>query len=51
MRILRKLFRLPRPASPPTPPPVAPPAEYEVDDWMGESWIWEPGDLEEEADR
>ncbi|WP_404958042.1 hypothetical protein [Streptomyces sp. 147326] len=46
MRILRKLFRLPRPASPP-----APPAEYEVDDWMGESWIWEPGDLDEEADR
>jgi hypothetical protein len=27
------------------PPPPDPQAD-EPDDWMGESWIWEPGDLD-----
>ncbi|MET8297202.1 hypothetical protein ABZW02_24555 [Streptomyces sp. NPDC005180] len=53
MSILRKLFRWPRPPAPPAPPPVVLPAECGADDdWMGGSWMWEPGDLDDEgADR
>ncbi|WP_329382103.1 hypothetical protein OG625_18690 [Streptomyces sp. NBC_01351] len=48
MRILRKLFKLP---TPPAPPPITPPADSGADDWVGESWVWVPGDLDEEVDR
>ncbi|MCX5271834.1 hypothetical protein [Streptomyces virginiae] len=53
MRILRKLFRS-RPAVEPTPPRPVPQTDPDRgDDRMGGSWMWVPGDLDddEEADR
>ncbi|MFJ7593191.1 hypothetical protein ACIQZO_38625 [Streptomyces sp. NPDC097617] len=53
MRILRKLFTT-RPAVEPTLAPLTGgQAEPDLgDDGMGESWVWEPGDLDdEEVDR
>ncbi|WP_159042532.1 hypothetical protein [Streptomyces sp. IGB124] len=53
MRILRKLFPswpAVEPTAPPLPGPQADPDRG--DDGMGESWVWVPGDLDdEEADR
>ncbi|MCX4719238.1 hypothetical protein OG818_26250 [Streptomyces virginiae] len=53
MKILRKLFR-PRPAvAPVTPPRPVPQADPDRgDNRMGGSWMWVPGDLDdEEVDR
>ncbi|MGW6784412.1 hypothetical protein [Streptomyces sp. NPDC054987] len=52
MRILRKLFTS-RPAVEPATPPLSGPQTNPApgDDGMGESWIWVPGDLDEEVDR
>ncbi|MFD9724269.1 hypothetical protein [Streptomyces sp. NPDC059072] len=45
MSILRRFFSSP-PA--PVPPQSTPPTPGEADDGMGESWAWEPGDLDDE---
>ncbi|MFE3585059.1 hypothetical protein [Streptomyces vinaceus] len=45
--ILRRLADLFR-SAPPEPPPPAAGAPGE-DDWWGPSWIWEPGDLDDEG--
>lgn len=52
MRILRKLLT-PRPAVEPTALPLTGQQKEpdRGDDGMGESWMWVPGDLDEEADR
>lgn len=47
MRWLRKLFQS-HPSVRPVQPPVMPLEAPDADDWMGESWIWEPGDLDDE---
>ncbi|MGW7330461.1 hypothetical protein ACWGIU_18070 [Streptomyces sp. NPDC054840] len=51
MRILRKLFRsrpAVEPATPSFPGPQANPDRG--DDGMGESWIWVPGDLDDDEE-
>ncbi|MFI1284485.1 hypothetical protein ACH4U5_27705 [Streptomyces sp. NPDC020858] len=52
MRTPRNLFT-PRPAAEPTAPRFPEPQTDpdRGDDGMGESWMWVPGDLDEEADR
>ncbi|MFF4101656.1 hypothetical protein [Streptomyces sp. NPDC001903] len=44
--ILRRLADLFR-CAPPAPPP-APAEPLDEGDWWGPSWIWEPGDLDDE---